>query len=129
MRHISECVTCQQNKSKQTLPAGLLQPLPIPEQKWKSSSMDFITGLSKAQGKDDTFVWVDRLRKFARFLAIPADYSAVQVAELFFRESFRIHGLPQSRLNDKDSQFINTSEELPPLDEKGQLELVPEEVP
>jgi hypothetical protein len=25
-------------------------------------------------------------------------------------------------------QFINTSEELPPLDEEGQLELVPEEV-
>jgi hypothetical protein len=25
-------------------------------------------------------------------------------------------------------QFINTSEELPPLDEEGQLEIVPEEV-
>jgi hypothetical protein len=25
-------------------------------------------------------------------------------------------------------QFINTSEELPPLDDEGQLELVPEEV-
>jgi hypothetical protein len=28
----------------------------------------------------------------------------------------------------KQGQFINTSEELPPLDEEGQLELVPEEV-
>jgi hypothetical protein len=108
MRHISECVTCQQNKSKQTLPAGLLQPLPIPEQKWESLSMDFITGLPKAQGKDDIFVGVDRLTKFARFLAIPTDYNAVQVAELFFRETFRLHGLPQSRLSDRDSRFINT---------------------
>jgi hypothetical protein len=52
MRHISECVTCQQNKSEQTLLAGLLQPLPILEQKWESISMDFIRGLPKAQGKD-----------------------------------------------------------------------------
>ena len=45
LRHVRECLTCQQNKAEHTLPAGLLQPLPIPEQKWESISMDFITRL------------------------------------------------------------------------------------
>jgi hypothetical protein len=47
MRYISEWVTCQQNKSEHTLPTGLLQPLPIREQKWESISMAFIIGLPK----------------------------------------------------------------------------------
>jgi hypothetical protein len=74
------------------------------------------------------FVEVDRLTKFVRFVTIPTDYNTVQVTKLFFIETFRLHELPQSRLSDRDSRFISTSEELPPLDEEGQLQLVLEEV-
>jgi hypothetical protein len=77
MRHVSECVTCQQNKSEHALPAGLIQPLPIPEKKWESISMDFITGLPKVQGKECIYVVVDRLTKFAHFYAIPTKYNTV----------------------------------------------------
>jgi hypothetical protein len=107
LRHIRECVTCQQNKSEQIHPAGLLQPLPIPEQKWESISMDFITGLPRVQGRDCIFVVVDRLTKFAHFFSIPTDYKAIQVAELFFREVFRLHGLPRQIVSDRDGCFIN----------------------
>lgn len=45
LRHIRKCTTCQHNKEDHTiLPVGLLQPLRIPNQKWGSISMDFITG-------------------------------------------------------------------------------------
>ena len=30
LRHVRECPTYQKNKAEHTLPAGLLQPLPIP---------------------------------------------------------------------------------------------------
>ena len=47
--------------------------------------MDFITGLPKVQHKDYIYVVVNRLTKFAHFYAIPIEYNAVQVAQLFFR--------------------------------------------
>jgi hypothetical protein len=107
LRHVRECVTCQQNKVEQTHPAGLLQPLPIPEQKWESISMDFITGLPKTQGRDCIYVVVDRLTMFAHFFAISSEYKAVQVADLFFREIFRLHGLPKNIVSDRDSRFMS----------------------
>jgi hypothetical protein len=100
-----ECVTCQQNKSEQTHPVGLLQPLPIPEQKWESISMDFITWLSKMQGRDCIYVVVDRLTKFSHFFAISSEYKEAQVADLFFREIFRLHGLPKNIVSDRTANF------------------------
>jgi hypothetical protein len=108
IKHVKECTTCQENKDEHTHPAGLLQPLPIPEHKWESISMDFITGLPRTQGKDCIFVVVDRLMKFAHFFSIATDFSATQVAELFFREIFRLHGLPKTIVSDRDSRFMST---------------------
>jgi hypothetical protein len=68
MRYVRECTTCQQNKVEHTHLAVLLQPLPIPTQKWESISMDFITGFPRVQGKDGIFVVVDRLTKVCTFL-------------------------------------------------------------
>jgi transposase InsO family protein len=69
--------------------------------------MDLITGLPRVQGKDCIFVVVDRLTKFTHFFTIPIDYKAIQVAELFFREVFRLHGLPKQIVSDRDGCFIN----------------------
>jgi hypothetical protein len=84
----------------------LLQPLPILEQKWESISMDFITGLPLVQGKDCIYVVVDRLTKFAHFFAISSKYSTTQVAKLFFREVFRLHGLPKTIVSDRDNRLM-----------------------
>lgn len=107
LKHLQECMTCQQYKIEQGHPAGLLQPLPIPNQKRESISMDFITGLPKAHGKDCIYVIVDRLTKYAHFFAISTNYSVVQKAEVFFKEVFRLHGLPRNIVSDRDSRFLS----------------------
>jgi hypothetical protein len=107
MRHIRDCTTCQQNKDEHSHPAGLLQPLPIPERKWEIISMDFITSLPQVQGKDCIFEVVDCLTNFSHFFSISMDYNASQVAELFFRETFRLHNLPKTIVSDRDNKFMN----------------------
>jgi len=59
--------------------------------------------LAMVQGKDCIFVIIDRLTKYAHFFAISTHYTAVQVAELFFREVFRLHGLPKTIISDRDN--------------------------
>ena len=56
--------------------------------------MDFITGLPKAQGQDCIDVVVDRLTKYAHLFPITTTYTIVQVAEVFFKEIFKLHGIP-----------------------------------
>ena len=68
--------------------------------------MDFITGLPMVQSKDCIFVIVDRMTKYPHFFAISAHYTAAQVAELFFREIFKLHGLPKTITSDRDSRFM-----------------------
>ena len=45
---VSECDVCRRVKADHQLPAGLLQPIPIPEWKWDVINMDFITGLPRS---------------------------------------------------------------------------------
>jgi hypothetical protein len=46
--YLAKCLECQQVKVEHMHLAGLLQPLPIPEWKWETISMDFITRLPKS---------------------------------------------------------------------------------
>jgi hypothetical protein len=89
-------------------PTGLLQPLPIRERKWESISIDFITRLPRVQGRDCIYMVVERLTKYADFFAIPSKYDASQVENIFFKEVFRLYGLPRNIVSDRDSRFLGS---------------------
>ncbi|KAH9302443.1 hypothetical protein KI387_014026 [Taxus chinensis] len=101
-------MVCQQTKSEHSFPAGLLQPLPIPEQKWESISMDFITGLPLVHGHNCIYVVVDRLTKYAHLFSLPKKHEAADVAQVFYTGIFRLHGLPKNIISDRDKIFMST---------------------
>ena len=105
---VSKCLTCQQIKIEHQKPAGLLQPLSIPEWKWERITMDFVTGLPKTQrGHDAIWVIVDRLTKSAHFIATNNTYSLEKYARLFVDEIVRLHGAPVSIVSDRDPRFTS----------------------
>ncbi|KAJ9507410.1 hypothetical protein QJQ45_006347 [Haematococcus lacustris] len=62
--YVSTCDACQCDKASNLKPGGLLNPLSIPDYRWESVSMDFITKLpSGSHGYDAICVFVDRLSK------------------------------------------------------------------
>lgn len=104
---IQQCEVCQRHKAENTLPAGLLQPLPIPNRIWEEISMDFIDGLPNSKGKTTVFVVVDRLSKYAHFIPISHPYTAVMVAQIFFDNIFKLHGMPLTIVCDRDPAFTS----------------------
>ena len=71
---VSRCLVCQQVKTEHQRPSETLQPLPIPEWKWKHVIMDFVVGLPRAHGDYDA-IWVIVDRLTAQFLAIRNNFS------------------------------------------------------
>ena len=54
VEYVALCDTCQRVKAKHQRPAGLLQPMKIPEWKWKEVGMEFIVELPRTQGGYDS---------------------------------------------------------------------------
>ena len=70
--------------------------------------MDFINGLPNSQGKNTILVIVDRLSKYAHFIALAHPYTALTMAQLFLDHIYRLHGLPKSIVSDRDPIFVST---------------------
>ncbi|MBM1124188.1 hypothetical protein JQN44_27305, partial [Klebsiella pneumoniae] len=105
---VSRCLTCQQVKAEHRRPAGLLQPLPIPEWKWERITMDFVVGLPRSRkGSDAIWVIVDRMTKSSHFLPVRTSYPIDRLCRIYIDEIVRLHGIPISIVSDRDPRFTS----------------------
>jgi hypothetical protein len=105
---VHACTTSQHNKSEHLHPAGLLMPLPVPQAIWTDIDLDFIKALPRVGGKSVILTVVDRFSKYCHFIPLVHPYTAESVAQAFFTDIIRLHGVPQSMVSDRDLVFTST---------------------
>ena len=106
-KYIDACNICQQAKVEHTKTPGTLQPLPIPTHAWTIISLDFVEGLPKSQKFDTILVVIDKFTKYGHFIPLSHPYTAFTVAQLFINHVYKLHGLPQVIISDRDKVFTS----------------------
>jgi hypothetical protein len=70
--------------------------------------MDFITRLpASTKKKDAIMVVVDKLRKYSHFIPIKSNFTTIDIANIFMKEIFKLHGMPKEIVFDRDTKFTS----------------------
>ena len=105
-KYISTCDMCLCTKALHQPPVGKLHLLPVPDALWDVISVDFISELPEANGKDCIMVVVDSITKCSHFVDTITTISAVGSARLYIKHVWKHHGLPGKMLLDQGPQFV-----------------------
>ena len=92
-------------KNRMEEPAGKLKLSEVPQKTWTHLTVDFITKLPVVAGKDAILVVCNRLSKITHFVATMEGTSVEGLARLFWDNIWKLHGLPESVVLDREPQF------------------------
>ena len=106
-KYITQCEVYQKTKIETLAPVGLLQPFPIPFQVWDDITLDFVEGVPSSHDKDSILVVVDRLNKYAHFVALSHLFSTKIIDEHFVKHIIKLHVMPKSIISDCDPAFVS----------------------
>lgn len=106
-RFTRNCHGCKRNQVSKLRYQGALKPLPLPIQRWRDISVDFIGPLPLSNGFDCIMVTVDRLTKERHYSACNTTMSAFDLGNIFVRDIYRLHGPPESIVSDRGPLFVS----------------------
>lgn len=104
---VEECQVCKQAKPERVRYPGLLEPLPVPKQAWELITMDFVEGLPQSARYNSILVVVDKFSRYAQFIHLSHPFTAFQVALAFVNNIYKLHGLPEAIVSDRDPVFTS----------------------
>lgn len=107
IQFVNNCIVCNTSKTPRQLPAGLIQPLPIPQCPWSHIAINFITDLPKSQGNTTILTVIDRFSKSCRLIPLPKLPTVFATAETLCDYDFRFYGLPEDIISDRGPQFTS----------------------
>lgn len=80
-------------------------PLEVPEHPFQSISYDMIVKLPRSKGFNSILVVIDSLTKFGHFIPCKDPMSSREVADIFLRDVWKLHGTPKKTVSDQGTQF------------------------
>ena len=105
-KYVEGCDLCQRMKNRMEEPAEKLKLSKVPKKPWSHLTVDFITKLPVVAGKDTVLVVCNRLSKMMHFVATTEGTSVEGLARLFQDNVWKLHGLLESIVSDREPQFV-----------------------
>jgi len=85
---------------------GKLQPLPIPEARWDTITVDLVGELPESNGYDSVMNVVDSISKCTHFIPTNTTITALGAARLYLMHVWKHHGLPRQVMSDQGPRFV-----------------------
>ena len=94
-------------KSDPRKKVSLLQPIPLLKRKWQQIMTELVIDLLESEGMTAIAVFVNRLTQMVHFIPCRKDITTQQYTRLFIDHVFKLHGLPEVIISDRDLRFLS----------------------
>lgn len=103
-QYVLGCNRCQRVKPAHH-PKATLQPQPVPSGPWENIGVDLIGPLPMSNGFDMIAVYVDHFSNQCHLVPTTSTVTAEGIADIHYRDVFRLHGIPRKIYSDRGPQF------------------------